>query len=453
MSYNKKNSGDILVLGREFRDELLAFSGSISLDWLNWNRDHVDETSEFDTLVGLFPPLEDIFRRWIGEDPLEFQRTLIHTFQTQAAYNRICSGDFPESRLDRDAIRDVKNLAVSISSFSPLVIPTILWLHDIGRFEDKRRHNEKSAEMISEFDLLGNRGLSEEEAILIKKVVQYHLLIGTLYTGESSYMSFEPLLRDKEFQTILGNKSSMRLYIDSLTLFTMIDVWGYHINDISPTMISNYLEIKEEMKEIFAESSDHTRIMKGLKEKSRKHLDWRLMGYMMAFSKIGKKPHLTVDFYARMINDGFKNYAEREGLSSDWNSFKDKYLDRIDQVQFKYGLAVLIPLTYGGTGKTMHLTEHTRVNPNLLHLLVNINSRISREQEVNSQCIPDALWNVVFKGYPLWNQKTDFHERLNEPGQIEEIVGRGKVSVDRKEGVNVLSIDYSGFWTEFGGGK
>jgi len=447
MNCNKK-TGDLMESEKAFVDKLLAFSGSVSLDWLYQNREQIDKTSEFSTLVNLFPPLEEIFRKGLEEDPQEFFKTLPHTFQTQAAYNRICSGDFPESELDRNDIIDAHELANSISSFSPMLIPIILWLHDIGRFEDKSRHNEKGAEMISQFHLLGDKGLTEEEAILIQKVVQYHLLIGTLYTGESSYMSFEPLLKDKEFQVVLRNKASIKLFLDALTLFTMIDVWGYHINDITPTMIGNYFEIREEMGEIFAESGDPDKITEGLRDKSRKHLDWRLMGYMMAFSKIGKKPHLTIDYYAGMINDGFNRYVEREGLSIDWNDFKDRYLDKIDQVQFKYGLGVLIPLTYGGTGKKMHLTEDTKINPNLFHLLVNINNRISKEEEVGAKCIPGTLWNVLFKGYPPWNRRTDFHQRLNEPGCIEEIIGNSKVSVDKKEGVNVLSVDYRDYWKD-----
>ncbi|MDY7033140.1 MAG: hypothetical protein SVY10_14690 [Thermodesulfobacteriota bacterium] len=431
-----------------FGEILLAFSSSISLDWLYDNIQRINETSEFNTLIHLFPPLKEIFQRGLREDRHEFTRTLPHTFQTQAAYNRICSGCFPESGLNEDAIRDVYTLAHSVSSFSPLVMPVILWLHDIGRFEDKRRHNEKSAEMISEFHLLKNTGLSEEEALLIRKVIQYHLLIGTLYTGESSYMSFEPLIRDDEFKKILYSEQSIQLFLESLTLFTMIDVWGYHINDISPTMISNYFEIKDEMADIFQRGGDLDEIASGLKKKSRKHLDWRLMGYMMAFSKIGKKPHLTQDFYAGMIHGGFERYIEHEDIHVNWNSFKDMYLDRIDQVQFKYGLGVLIPLAYGGTGKKMHLTDETRVNPNLFHLLVNINKRISKEEDTNNRCIPGALWNVVFKGYPMWNQKTDFHQRLNEPGQIEEIIGKSHVDMDEKEGTNILSVDYSGYWKD-----
>ena len=441
-------SKDLPDMEKGFKDKLLAFSQGISPGWLDNNKECIDKTPEYAALIHLFPPLREIFRRGLEEDSQEFYRTLIHTFQTQAAYNRICSGDFPESGLQRNDLRDVFDLAHSISLFSSLLVPTILWLHDIGRLEDKRRHNEKSAEMISQFDILRHKGLSEEEKVIIQKVIRYHLLIGTLYTGESSYTSFEPLFRDEGFRAILSNRTSLKYFLDSLTLFTMIDVWGYHISDISPTMIENYLEIRNEMGEIFAEDSNLDAIIKGLRDKSRRHLDWRLMGYMMAFSKIGKKPHLTLDFYAAMIDDGFKRYAERENLSTDWSGFKDKYLNKIDQVQFKYGLGVLIPLTYGGTGKKMHLTENTRVNENLFHLLVNINNRITKEEKTNTQCIPGALWNVVFKGYPLWNRKTDFHERLNETGQIEEVIGEGKVSVDKNEGMNTLSIDYSGFWKD-----
>ncbi|MDY7035653.1 MAG: hypothetical protein SV375_05750 [Thermodesulfobacteriota bacterium] len=441
-------SKDLSDMEKGFQEKLLAFSQGISPGWLDNNKECIDKTPEYATLIHLFPPLGEIFRRGLKDDPQEFYRTLVHTFQTQAAYNRICSGNFPESGLQRHALRDVFDLAHSLSLFSSLLVPTILWLHDIGRFEDKRRHNEKSAEMISQFDLLKNKGLSEIEKVIILKVIQYHLLIGTLYTGESSYTSFEPLFRDEVFRVILSDKRSLEYFLDSLTLFTMIDVWGYHISDISSTMIKNYLEIRNEMGEIFAEGGDRDAIIKGLKDKSRRHMDWRLMGYMMAFSKIGKKPHLTLDFYSALMEDGFKRYAEREHLSTDWNDFKNQYMNKIDQVQFKYGLGVLIPLTYGGTGQKMHLTENTRVNENIFHLLVNINNRIIKEEKMNTQCIPGALWNVVFKGYPLWNRKTDFHERLNETGQIEELIEMGTVSVDKNEGINTLSIDYGGFWKD-----
>ena len=427
---------------------MLTFSKGISLNWLEHNRDHIDNTAEFNTLTRLFPGLEEIFHKGRQKDPDEYVRTLIHTFQTQAAYNNVCSGEFLESGLEGHALGEVRHLAGSISLFSPRLMPTILWLHDIGRLEEKSRHNEKSAEMISEFGLLGKEEFSDEEALLIQKVVRYHLLIGTLYTGESSYTSFRPLMGDGQFQGILNNKTSLGMFLDSLTLFTIIDVWGYHIHDISSAMIDNYMEIRREMGEIFADRSDISGILKALTDKSRTHMDWRLMGYMMAFSKIGKKPHLTLKFYAGMVEDGFKRYAEREGLSIDWKDFKAGYLDKMDYVQFKYGLGVLIPLSYGGTGKKMHLTEQTRMNVNLFHLLVCINNRLSKEELTNSECIPSGLWDVVFKGYPQWNRKTNFHQKLNDPGLIEEIIDRGTISADKDEDLNRLTLDFGGFWQD-----
>ena len=431
----------------DFRNQLLSFSQGISLEWLGHNRETIQDTPEFQRLIDLFPPLEATFRNWMESDQGEYLRTIRHTFQAQAAFNHVCAESFPESGLEKEVIKKVNDLAISISSFSPAVMPVILWLHDIGRCEDKERHTEKSAEMISSLGLLNDKGLTKEEIILILKVIQYHLLIGTLYTGESSYLSFYPLLKDEEFKIILQDHSLISQFLDSLTLFTIIDVWGYHINDISPTMIDNYLNIREEMEGIFSAESGLEEIKERLKERSRKHLDWRLMGYMMAFSKIGKKPHLTRSFYMDMILNGYGRYKEREQISLEWDTFKDRFLNKIDQVQFKYGLGVLIPLSYGGTGEKMHLTEDTQLNPNLFQLLVSINDRIQKE-ESGPHCIPEALWNVVFKGYPFWNRKTDFHERLNEPGQIEEIVNRGQVTFDKKEGMNTLTIDYGNYWND-----
>ena len=95
----------------------------------------------------------------------------------------------------------------------------------------------------------------------------------------------------------------------------------------------------------------------------------------------------------------------------------------------------------------MHIKEDTYVSPNLFHLLVCINNRIE-EEEKNPHCIQDSVWNVVFRGYPPWNRKTDFFQRLNEPGLIQEIVNKGEVSVDKKEGVNTLSVDYRNYWDD-----
>ena len=431
----------------DFRNELLSFSQGISMDWLHHNKESIQSTPEFQRLIELFPPLRGSFQNWEENDQGEFLRTIIHTFQTQAAYNRVCSGSFPESGLDQGVIKKVQDLAVRVSSFSPIILPLIFWLHDIGRSEDKQRHNEKSAEMISSLKLLDNRGLLGEEIILIRKVVQYHLLIGTLYTGESSYLSFYPLIQDEEFRPILQDPLSITRFLDSLTLFTIIDVWGYHINDISSIMIDNYRDIRKEMESVFSDSNNLEAIKTGLQERSRRHMDWRLMGYMMAFSKIGKRPHLTLDFYMDVILKGFKEYKEKEQLHLDWDEFKDRCLHRIDQVQFKYGLGVLIPLGYGGTGRKMHLKDDTLVSPNLFHLLVCINNRIEVEEK-DPHCIQDSVWNVVFRGYPPWNRKTDFFERLNEPGLIEEIVNQGEVNFDKKEGVNTLSVNYRDFWDD-----
>lgn len=434
--------------GREFGERFLKLTERISYGWLDRNRENIQETQEYDEMLGLFPPLAGIFRQGLEQDPQEFFRTVAHVFQTLSAYNRVLSGDFPESGLEDRDLAKPHAMARAVTSFSPLVMPVILYLHDIGRFEDKRRHTEKSAEMITSHRLLEGKGLSEQETVLILKVVEHHLLMGTLYTGESSYLSFEPLLKDEAFRSLLVDKTWSRRFIDCLTLFTMIDVWGYHLRGVSSTSIADYLDMKREMEQIFTESTDLAGIRKTMRQRSRHHLEWRLMGCMAAFANIGRQPHLTMDFYRAMIQEGFKRYIERQGIATEWNRFKDTRLDRLDQAQFKYALGVLVPLSFGGADKIRQPAADARMNPDLFHLLVRINDRIAREEDTGTDCVPGALWEVIFTGYPAWDRPTNFQAVLEKPGSIDAVIARSRVSTDREKGVNALTLDFAGFWED-----
>jgi len=70
----------------DFRNELLSFSQSISLEWLGHNRETIQSTPELQRLIDLFPPLEATFRNWKESDEGEFLRTIRNTFQAQAAF-------------------------------------------------------------------------------------------------------------------------------------------------------------------------------------------------------------------------------------------------------------------------------------------------------------------------------------------------------------------------------
>ena len=68
-------------------------------------------------------------------------------------------------------------------SQNELILPIILMYHDIGRLEDKKDHPSYSYHLISEMKLLDNYDLFETEKTIIKKIIQYHLLFATIYTG------------------------------------------------------------------------------------------------------------------------------------------------------------------------------------------------------------------------------------------------------------------------------
>ena len=78
--------------------------------------------------------------------------------------------------------------------------------HDIGRFIDKKDHPYASYLIITQKKLFKMFELSKIEKQLIIKVIQYHLLFATIYTGESTfYGTFSlPLFQSKT--TINTNK-------------------------------------------------------------------------------------------------------------------------------------------------------------------------------------------------------------------------------------------------------
>ncbi|MBI1988073.1 MAG: hypothetical protein HYS70_06995 [Nitrospinae bacterium] len=236
-------------LTHEPLEKLLSFGQGITLEWVNqtgWARERRWEASEeCEQLSHFFPPLRELWVKGAQSDPAEFGRTLAHTFNAIAVHNRIQSRSFPESGLSDTELEPVCRLSASLVQANPSLMPLILWLHDMGRLEDKEHHPEKGAQLVRELGLLEGIALSPEEALLVTKVIESHLLVGTLYSGEISFLAFSVLLDDPEFLPFLSDAPLMELFIEALILFTIIDVWAYPYNAraISAAMIGNYLQI------------------------------------------------------------------------------------------------------------------------------------------------------------------------------------------------------------------
>lgn len=428
--------------------DLLDYTKGISLYWIGQYAGGITNTPEYEHLITFFHPLSVLFMEGKEEDPAECDRIVVHTFHTIAVLNRILEHSFAESGLHKDALHKVYDLADSITTKNPLIMPLILWLHDIGKMRDKRHHTEKSAELVSSMGLLCNWNIDRQLVLLITKVIQYHLLVGTLYSGEISYLSFRTLMEDPEFLPVLHDPNLRDLFIDALILFTMIDIWGYPYNAqaISEAMIRNYLDISRELRFISERAEDKQETLGRLIKNARRSTDWRLACYLRAFSHMGTKPNLTLGFYQEKLMQGAGAFLCRSLDSDGWTAFKTEYLDKFHQIQFKYALGLLCLLSFETLENfRMGCTPETQVNPNLFKLLTLLNNKL-KTQEAAHGLPEDTLWEVYFTGTPPWTRRQDIIEQITRPGILEEIVSRAEMKGNRNHWAKALYLDFKPYW-------
>lgn len=440
-------------LTHEPLERLLSFGQGITLEWVNqvgWAKERKWETTEeCAQLSHFFPPLRELWAKGAQSDPAEFGRTLSHTFNAIAVHNRIQSESFPESGLSDPELEPVCRLSASLAQANPALMPLILWLHDMGRLEDKEHHPEKGAQLVRELGLLQGIALSAEEVLLVTKVIESHLLVGTLYSGEISFLAFSVLLDDPEFTPFLSDAPLMELFIQALILFTMIDVWAYTYNAraISAAMIGNYLQIAEELRSVLEKGANAQEARQRLVEVANHTTDWRLCCYLRAFSHIGTQPHLTAQFYQQKVIEGAERYAQRPLPLEEWQAFKEVHLNKFPQVQFKYALGLLCLLSFRDLGRFREgCTPTTQVNSQLFELLSCLNHRIAQEEQ--NQALPaDRPWDVIFTGTPIWTRPTDIFERLEEePAVFQKIVAEGTVKAPKEGRSPALYLNFKPCW-------
>jgi hypothetical protein len=435
-----------------FSKETLTLGQKTTLEWVmkeGWASGRKwQETEEYQELGALFPPLRKVWEESVEKDPEEFSRTLSHTFNAIAVYNRILSGSFPESGLTDQEIEPVREPATYLAQANPLIMPLILWLHDMGRLEDKEHHPERGAQLVKELDLLAPMGLTAEEALLVTQVIHSHLLVGTLYSGETSFLAFWKLLEDPEFFPFLSDPTTRELFVQALILFTMVDVWAYTYNAraISSAMISNYLRIAEELRTVLDKGLNPSEAKNRLIEIAKSSTDWRLCCYLRAFSQIGSKPHLTTQFYQQKVVSGAERFVQRHLPPEEWQGFKKQYLSRFHQIQFKYALGLLCLLSFKDLKKFREgCTPETEVDPRLCHLLTGLNNRLVQEEEKHDLS-SDLPWDVIFSGIPTWTRPNNIFKQMEDLTTLEKIMAEGTLKTRNGKGLRALYLDFRPYW-------
>lgn len=389
-------------------DKLNNIFSKLELSWID-SYSKIDSSNDYLHLISIFPNLEQLFQDGNKNDREEFQRTVRHIFRLFKIYFLIKNGEFVHETLSQESLNVIREKLLKQGSQNELVIPIILMYHDIGRLVNKKDHPFYSYKLISDENLINPFGLSNIEKLLINKVIQYHLLFATIYTGESTFYGVYSLLNDTEVNKILINTNNANRFIDLLEIFTYIDILGYSYARIYDHYIAYYDEINTKLKDILYLWSDKTRAMKKALNYSREWIEWRIAGGLRIFQYINTQPYLTKNFYFERIKESINEDIELISNTINWDDLKEKYLITTMKIQIKYGLAMLMLLAFDKFFRGP-IREGDKISNNLIMFWILLAKEIEKRTSRNDE----HLWNIHFTGLPnWWKWDRKFKEQLN----------------------------------------
>jgi len=418
-------------------DSLNELFKNIELSWID-SVVNIDNSEEFFDLLSIFPNLKSIFQNAREKNRDENQRTIRHIFRSFKIFFMIKNGKFSHETLSEKSICKIREKLLNQHSKNHLFIPIILMYHDIGRYIDNKIHPYQSYYLISSLDLLEPFELSDIEKLLIKKIIHYHLLIATIYTGESTFYGIYSLFHDPEIIMLLSYGNSVNKFIDFLEIFTYIDILGYYYTKIFDHYVKYYEEISSKLKDILNIWPNKELALNRAKEYSQEWLEWRLAGALRIFQFVETKPHLTKEFYYNKLKESIKESDNQLFSDLSWETLKDQYLYHSYRIQMRYSLALLMILAFGNFQR-MGL----KINTGVSYKLILFWSLLSREIKSRSKNNSKSLWNIFLEGMPHWSKiNQSFIEKITED-KIEFIIHNAnhEYDIDKKEFTLYLDLN------------
>ena len=389
-------------------DKLYNIFSNLELSWID-SYSEIDKSNDYNRLLSIFPNLEKIFQDGNNREKEEFQRTVRHIFRLFKIFFLIKNGEFSHETLSQESLNVIREKMLNQESQNELIIPIILMYHDIGRLVNKKDHPYYSYKLISGENLLELFELSDIEKLLINKVIQYHLLFATIYTGESTFYGIYSLLNDTEITELLTNIDNINRFIDLLEIFTYIDILGYSYARIYDHYIAYYDEINNKLKSILSLWPDKEKALNKASTYSQEWIEWRIAGALRIFQYINTQPYLTKDFYFKRVKESTNKDIERLTEEINWDNLKEKYLMNTIRIQIKYGLAMLMLLAFNKFFRGP-IKEDDKISNNLILFWV----LLAKEVEKRSNRNIEHLWNVHFTGLPnWWKWDRKFKKELN----------------------------------------
>jgi len=315
------------------------------LDFWQISEKDLINSEEIKKLSILFPKWYDFVIKGIEQDRKEAFRTLRHTFHTLYNYFSIINNQF-ETNIDKNNLLLLKKQLRELYEFQPLYFPLILLYHDLSRPFNRTWHTIESEKLIREHKFLDRFNLSKTIQKLILTSIKHHLLIGTIFTGESSYYGSIALYSD----LFDGKKSIPNRYIQilfqTLKVFTFIDIWGYNYSQIYDHYFYYYDEICANLTKVFTtclkfkkEGTQKNYLETALFQLDAQNLKWRIACSLRMFQFISVKTYLTEGFYHSKIEEGLAL------IGKSWEQFEKSLGEEHPKIQFKYTLPLMMILS------------------------------------------------------------------------------------------------------------
>ena len=412
----------------------------IDLNWCDNPGKEIQTSENYRQLLALFPNLQSLNQEWIQTDAVEFNRTMRHIFRCFKVYYLIKDGAFSYDSLSKDSHEKLRQKIERFTVQNELLLPILLMYHDIGRFIDRAAHTYHSADLIVKRGLLDMFKLTETEKLILRKTIEYHLLLATIYTGESTFFGILSLLNDKEFTQILKTKNgkSIGFFVDLLEIFTYIDVLGYPYSRIYDHYLSYYEQIKKTLQSLLRLWPDQAAITAKAKEVSLQWTDWRLACGLRIFQFINTEPYLTENYYFDALKQSLKSECEGRGVNFDWSSIKTTYLAHIYKFQARYAIAFLMLLAFGEF-KRAKLDRDQKVSSKLLRFWMLLSAEINRRGLNAEECI----WNLYFEKLPFWSDIPKGLSEKLEINALKSVIQNATLRFDKIRREYNLSLDFS----------
>lgn len=379
-------------------DLLQKIFSNISLNEID-NSKELEQSQLYKNFIKSFPNVLEIFNRGKKRDTQEFERTVKHIFRSIKIFLKILSNSFSYAGFSNQTISTISKKIKRIQEYNSLILPLILMYHDIGKFVRKRDHPQQSYILLTEKNLLSPFNLIKLDNTLIQKVIQYHILFATIYTGESTYYGSYSLIRDSVLTQLVSDHKYLDLFVDLLEIFTFIDILGYSYSQIFDHYVIYYEGINQKLKDVFRLLPNKEKAIQKALQYSQEWIDWRIAGALRIFQFIGTKPYLSEEFYYNTIKTSLQSvpYEDFNFTRMEWEQLKENALNQSSKIQIKYGLAFLMILAFGSFQRAS-IKEDAQVSHKLLLFWI----LLCKETLKRSISDKDGLWNVFVFGIPNW---------------------------------------------------